>query len=237
MSRGLLALLILSASVPAAPLPKAAPKKFENFGTVAEVKGVKCESARPGELRVSLSADAASDTKEHGEVRPNFTRTVEGDFVLTVRITHTPPDDKNPAAVENGETIAAAGIALCKPDGKRGSLVVLNRLSKGRDGWDTYFKLSALYETTKARGSIGALSSHHTFANAPVYLRLTRRGDKFTATQSDDGKEWAPVFEEPHEVPGLGPVAIGPVAVHNTNTAYDVTFDEYTLTTPPEKKK
>jgi hypothetical protein len=39
------------------------------------------------------------------------------------------------------------------------------------------------------------------------------------------------------EVRGIARVRIGPVAVHNTNAKYDVTFDEYTLATPAEKKK
>ena len=95
----------------------------------------------------------------------------------------------------------------------------------------------ALYETKETRGAIGDLSPHHKFSNAPSYLRLTRRGDEFTATRSEDGKEWSPIFELSHTVPGLGPVVIGPRAVHNTNGRYDVTFDGYTLTKPLEEKK
>lgn len=233
-----LSLLFASAVAGAAPVPKQLPRTFENFGTVAEIKGVKCDSSRPGEVRIRLSADAATESDAHEKARPNVARTVEGDFELTVRITHAPADAKTVAAsAGKGEVIAAAGIALYKPDGTRGTMVVLNRLSKGDDAWDTYFKMDARYETKKARGGIGDLTQHHTFANAPVYLRLTRRGDEFTTTESEDGKAWTPVFKESHTILGLGDVAIGPVAVHNTTGRYEVTFDEYTLTQPAKEKK
>ena len=71
----------------------------------------------------------------------------------------------------------------------------------------------------------------------PIHLRLTRNGDEFTAAKSVDGKKWSSLFGSAFEVPGIGPVLIGPVAVHNTNGRYDVVFDEYTLTPSPEKKK
>lgn len=221
-----LALFVTTLAV-AAPVPKVKPN---NFGTAVETKGVTCEMLRTGELRVRVSKEAASESDAHLATRPLVTRTVEGDFELTVRITHTPPEDKELAtAVGNGEPIASAGLALHRSDGKRGSLVILNRLSQGRDGWDSYFRMSALYETKDTQGVVGNLSSHRKFSNEPIYLRLTRRGDEFTATKSDDGKEWSPVFDETREVPGLGPVVIGPVAVHNTNARHDVTFDEYVL--------
>lgn len=239
MSRNWPALLILAIpfSAPAAPVPKASLALFEPFGKPVEIRGTTCAVIRPGEIRVRLTKDAATESKAHDFARPNVARTVEGDFELTVRIAHTPPDAGAVTVEDKGETIAAAGIALVRADGKRGSLVVLNRLSRSEVGWDTYFKLSALYETKAARGSIGGLSSHHAFANAPLYLRLTRRGDVFTSTTSDDGKTWSPVFEEPHTIPGLGAVSLGPVAVHNTNGLYEVTFDEYTLSQPAKEQK
>ena len=111
----------------------------------------------------------------------------------------------------------------------------MNRFSQGKESWDSYFKIHALYETKDVRGVTGDLSSHRKFSSTPIYLRLTRSGDEFTATKSQDGKEWSQVFESSHKLPGLGPVEIGPVAVHNTNVRYDVTFDEYVLN--PLKKE
>ncbi len=225
--------LVATAQAFAAPVPKRTPN---NFGTAVETKGVTCEMPQPGELRVRVSKEAASETKAHEVARPLFTRTVEGDFELTLRISHNPPEAKDLTVVGRGEPIASAGIALYKKDAERGSLVILNRLSQGKESWDTYFKMFALYETKDARGVIGDLSSHHKFSGTPIYLRVTRRGDEFTATKSADGKQWSPVFEESHKVPGLGDaVVIGPVAIHNTNGQYDVTFDEYDL--KPLKKE
>lgn len=49
--------------------------------------------------------------------------------------------------------------------------------------------------------------------------------------------KWSSLFGSVFEVAGIGPVLIGPVAVHNTNGRYDVGFDEYTPTPSPEKQK
>ena len=105
-----LAILLAPLFALAAPVPKA--KKFDDFGTVVETKGVTCAMTRPGELRFSVSKEAATESKNHVETRPNVTRTVEGDFELTVRITHTAPKAKELAAVGDCEQIASAGIAL-----------------------------------------------------------------------------------------------------------------------------
>lgn len=227
-------LLLLPAFAVAAPVPKQTPKTFDGFGTAVETNGVTCGMPKAGELRVCVAKDAASEAKTHEIARPLVAQKVEGDFELTVRITHTTPEGNELASGGEGELLAWAGIALSKADGKRGSLVFLNRLSNDRGTWDSYFKLHALYQTPETLGVKGDLSPHHKFTNTPVYLRLTRRGDEFTTSRSPDGKEWSPVFEESHTVPGLGAVSVGPVAGHNTNSQYDVTFDEYVLT--PLKK-
>ena len=190
---------------------------------------------RPGELRVHLSKDAASEPKAQEDARPDVARRVVGDFELTVRVTHTPPAVRSLAAIGRDEPIASAGIALYKPEAERGSFVLLNRLSRNDETWDSYFKMRALYHSKDARGVVGDHSSHDKFAEKPIYLRLTRRGDEFTATKSEDGKEWSAIFKTPFVVPGLGAVVVGPVVAHNTTGSFEVTFDKYSLTKPPEE--
>lgn len=223
--------LLIPAAVAAAPVPKPATKPIEGvFGTPVATKGVTCEMTAQGVLRVGVSKEAAAEAKAHEDVRPLVARKVEGDFELTVRMAHTPPAGENLAAIDRDKLTVSAGIALYKADGKRGSLVVLNRVSNGREGWDSYFKMKAVYQSPETQGVTGALSSHQTLSDSPIYVRLTRRGDEFTAARGEDGKAWSPVFDETHTVSGLGPaVMIGPTAAHNTTGRYDVTFDEYVL--------
>ena len=106
------AILFSPLFVLAAPVPKHKAKNFENFGTAVETKGVTCEMTQPGELRVSLSKEATTKSNRHFEARPLVAQTVEGDFELTVRVTHAPPDGKDLTVVGRGDPIASAGIAL-----------------------------------------------------------------------------------------------------------------------------
>ena len=104
-------------------------------------------------------------------------------------------------------------------------MVLLHRHFRESNAWESTFSLFSRY------GNKGSDSSRvsEKLLEQPIYLRLTRRGDEFTSSQSFDGEKWSSIFGASHEMPGLGSVSIGPVAVHNTNGRYDVTFDVYDL--------
>ena len=80
-------MLVTTALAVAAPVRQRTPN---NFGIAVETKGVTCELPQTGELRVRVSKEAALETIAHEVARPLFTRTVDGEFELTPRITHTP---------------------------------------------------------------------------------------------------------------------------------------------------
>jgi len=94
---------------------------------------------RPGELRLGVSKGAATESKNHFVARPIVALKIEGDFELTVRVTHAPPEAKDLAAVGEGELIASAGIALYSPDTPKASVVLLHRHFKERDTWKSTF--------------------------------------------------------------------------------------------------
>ena len=233
MSRSAGLLLLLPALAVAAPVPKLTPKTFDGFGTAVETKGVTFESPQAGELRVSLSKEATTGSQAHFVARPLVTQKVEGDFELTVRVTHAPPEAKDLAAVGKNNPVVSAGLALSSPDDPNASVVLLHRHIRDGDTWESTFNLSSRYGK-KGSDSCRVSEKLH---QQPIYLRLTRRGDEFTSAQSFDGKKWSSVFGSAHEVPGLGAVLIGPVAGHNTNGQYEVTFDEYVLKPLTEKRK
>ena len=152
---------------------------------------------------------------------------------MTVRVTHAPPEAKELTAVGRGDPIVSVGIALYTPDAPKASVVLLHRHAKEGDTWESTFNLFSRYGE---KGSDSCKVSEK-LLEQPIYLRLTRRGDEFTSAQSFDGKKWSSIFGSAHEVRGLGPVSVGPVAAHNTTAGYDVTFDEYVLKPLTEKKK
>ncbi|MCU0702625.1 MAG: hypothetical protein MUF18_01385 [Fimbriiglobus sp.] len=190
---------------------------------------------QPGELRVSLAKEAAAASATHNQARPLVARKVEGDFELTVRITHTPPDAKELTVVGRGAPDASAGIALHSADDPKTTLVLLARQCQEDGTWVSRFSMFSRHGNGK-KGSDGGTADEKLIVQ-PVYLRRNRRGEEFTCAKSLDGKTWSSMFGTAQNLPGVGAVVVGPVAVHNTNTKYDVTFDEYTLTSPAEKKK
>jgi hypothetical protein len=235
VTRSAALVLLTAALAAAAPVPKLTPKTFDGFGTLVETKGVTCETPKAGELRVSLSKEAAAASATHKQARPLVARAVEGDFELTVRITHAPPDGQDLTVVGRGDPDASAGIALQSADDPKTSLVLLARQCKEDGTWVSRFSMFSRFGDGK-KGSDGGTVDEKLIVR-PVYLRLTRRGDDFTAARSVDGKKWSSAVGSAFEVPGVAAVLVGPVAAHNANAQYDVTFDEYTLTTPAEKKK
>ncbi len=234
MMRAAALVLFTAALAVAAPAPKPAAKKIEDvFGAVVEAKGVTCEMTQRGELRVGVSKEAATDGDAHAVARPLVTRKVKGDFAVTVRVAHAPPDGNVASALGGGDPTVSAGIALYPPDKPEASITFLQRHINERAGWKTDYCARTQYNETAFESNT---RPGKTLEGGPVYLRITRRGNEFTSAWSHDGKRWTPAalqgrFGFPSEV------LIGPVAAHNTTAGYSVTFDEYALTKPPEEKK
>lgn len=229
MCRTLFALLLLPAIVVAAPVPKTGGKKIEDvFGTPFEMNGVTCEMTRKDELKATVGKEAAAANER--TVRPLATRTVEGDFELTVRVTHSPPAAADLAA-GNGMPTVFAGIGLFAENSPKHTLTLLHKHLKQGDTWKTGLSMNSQHP----RGGSGTGRQNAKLEEQPVYLRLTRQGDTFTSQTSTDGVKWQGFGT--HKVQGFGPVVVGPVATHNTTSEYAVTFDEYVIRPLTEEKK
>jgi hypothetical protein len=230
MTRTLFALLLLPAFALAAPVPKTGGKKIEDvFGTPADLNGVTCEMTRKDELKATVGKEAAAAADE-SKVRPLTTRTVEGDFELTVRVTHSPPD-KADLATGNGVATVFAGIGLFAENSPKHTLTLLHKHLKQGDTWKSGLSMNSQHP----RGGSGTGRGVAKLEDQPTYLRLTRKGDEFTSQTSADGKKWQGFGT--HKVQGFGAVVVGPVATHNTTGEYAVTFDEYIIRPLTEDKK
>ncbi len=231
MTRTLFALLLLPALCLAAPVPKTnGVKKIEDvYGTPAELSGVTCEMTRKDELKATVGKEAAAAANE-SKVRALATRTVEGDFELTVRVTHSPPNAAD-LATGNGVATVFAGISLFAENSPKHTLTLLHKHLKQGDTWKSGLSMNSQHP----RGGSGTGRANVKLEDQPLYLRLTRKGDDFTSQTSTDGKKWQGFGT--HKVTGFGPVVVGPVATHNTTGEYAVTFDEYVIKPLTEEKK
>lgn len=233
MTRTLLALLFIPALVFAAPVPKPPAKKLEDvYGTPGEFPGVTLEMTRKGELNATLAKEAAAGDRGHqNSLRPFTTRTVEGDFELTVRVTHAPPAAADLAA-GNGNPTVYAGIALFADGNPKHTGNLLHKHVKVGDTWKSGLSM----DTQHKNGGSGTGRQNNKLEDQPIYLRLTRKGDEFKSETSADGKKWQGFGT--HKAQGFGgSVVVGPAATHNTTAGYEVTFDEYALKPLAEEKK
>lgn len=224
MPRTLFALLLLPAVALAAPVPKPPGKKIEDvFGQVAEVSGVTCEMTKAEELRVGVSKEFTVSTSQEHLIRPLVSKTVEGDFVMTVRVAHPPSRVADLAAVGPGVPTLSAGIALYADGNPKQMLTLLHKHTKSGDTWKSSLGMNSRHD----RGGSGTGRQSKGLEDKPLYMRLTRKGDEFKSETSADGTKWMGFGT--HKVAGFGAVVVGPVALHNTTADYDAVFDEYKL--------
>lgn len=231
MPRTLFALVLLPTLALAAPVPKPSAKKIEDvFGTPVERSGVACEMTRNDELKVTVAKEAAT-TDTTANLRPLATRTVEGDFELTVRLTHAAPGSAD-RAVGIGGPAVYAGIALFADGNPKNTVNLLHKHVKTGDTW----KSGLTMNTQHKNGGMGTGRGNAKLEEQPVYLRLTRRGDEFKSETSTDGKKWQSFGT--HKAQGFGgAVVVGPYASHNTSAECETTFDEYVIKPAAEEKK
>lgn len=231
MPRTLLALLLLPPLAVAAPVPKPAPKKVEDlYGQVPEVSGVTCELTKDEELRISVSKDAPSGNRDD-LARPLVTRTLEGDFELTIRLTHKPAKAAD-LAVGTGAATVSAGVALFADGDTKKTLCLLHKHVKSGEQWTSRLSMNSRH----AKGGSGTGRQSKGLEDQPLYLKLIRTGDVFTSQTSPDGKKWSPFGK--HTVADFGgAVVVGPVAFHNTTAEYEVIFDQYEVKPLKEQEK
>ena len=221
-------LIALAGLAMAAPVPKENVKKLEDvFGEVADPKSdCKFDMMKGDALRITVpKGHPPTDFSDDHPARPPMVaKVVEGDFVLTVRVTHTPAKDAGRAAGAKGNTEVMAGISLYAEDDPKRSLLFTQRHIWNGQSWVSGF-------TRESRGggsSTGSNSPLDDERGKAVYLKLTRNGGDFKTATSTDGKTWDDFLNCSIEKLGAK-LVVGPVALHNTSDDYEAVFDQYEI--------
>jgi hypothetical protein len=151
--------------------------------------------------------------EEDGPKAPRLTRDVEGDFVLTVRVSGE--------LVPAGQGRRTAGLFL--RSGECGALI---RLLGRRQGQATSLDWRA--QSWSPRQRTGFLDDEP--LSGPQWLRLSRKGPTLRLWHSDDGERWTP-DDLPTDQLGLARrVKVGVFVHAEAEGAFGVTFDRLEFT-------
>ena len=236
--RRLLLLPLFALLAVAAPVPKEtdADKLYKLFGTALDpAKDCKFTLA-DAKLTITAGKGDHDLAVEAGEMNaPRVLKEIEGDFSVSVKVTATYPKGAKGANEKRTIVFYGAGILVWEDEKNyvRLEKAYVDGLSGGPTNTYGSWELRAGGEW-KRRGS----NADFVFdTNDPAYLKLTRKGNTFTASISKNNKDWTDMEGIDAEMGKK--VKIGVCAVHICDTGFDSTFEDYTLkaTVKDEPKK
>lgn len=228
-------LVALAGLAVSAPVPKEKVKKLEDmFGVVADPKSdCKFDMMKGNALRITVpkSHPPTDFSDDHPAYPPMVAKVVEGDFVLTVRVTHAPAKEVGPAAGAKGITRVMAGIALYSEADPKSSLLFTQQHSAiGQEWW------SGFVREARGGGRASGGSAGGDERGKAVYLKLTRNGLDFKTATSTDGKTWEEFLN--CSIDKLGAkLVVGLVALQSTSDDYEAVFDQYEIKPLKDEKK
>ena len=219
----------------AAPVPKASPKLADLYGEPTDAKGdCTLEMGKRGVLTVTVPiSHRAVDVRETDPLPPLAAKLVDGDFVATVRVAHSLPIAPGTAfprrKLPPAPTVAAGLVAFAEGSKSYGVMATVCRdWSKAEWGTTCLF-----LDATPTVGGMSGVHPPGVKPDHPLYLRVSRRGEKVTQAWSADGEKW----ETKRTCELAGPVLVGPVAFQSTDKEFAATFDQYELKELPKEKE
>lgn len=154
---------------------------------------------------------------ESANKAPRTARAVEGDFTFEIRITQPVPRP----AVE-GVTTAGAGVYLW---------VGNQHFLTTRRSFEQVDSIHATVRTeARSPGDGMGTSVRDDLPEKPIYLRLVRTGDEFVSSFRYDGSSWKAISRYKGKFPNR--ILVGVFAEHDGEDAYEVGFEELTLSQP-----
>lgn len=157
---------------------------------------------------------------------PRVLREVSGDFVARVGVKC--PQPPTPGSLVHA--FSGGGIFVILGDGHYFSAERYHCL-RYDDGakviWDGSFESTV--RKLKPATNVSCYSSHRASID-PLPVRLTRRGDTFTAEATADGKKWETL--QTVKVPAGDKLLVGLFTRHNTKEPVEIVFVGYTITKP-----
>jgi len=226
-------LTALLAATLAAPVPKPVKTLADLYGEVTDPKGnCAVEMSKAGVLTLTVPGTAdAIPLSRVASRRPVVGKLVEGDFVVTTRVSATlPVVEDAPARAETPAAAVGVGV-FSQKDGEKKEECEIGALG----GFWMRGKWQVMWMDCRWSGREGGWATEDCAAKpgSPVHVRLTRRGDTLTQERSLDGTKWVKVSSG--SLPG--PVSVGPVAFQCTKSEFVATFDEYELKELPKAEK
>lgn len=238
-----LSVLALPLLAVAAPIPKEtdAEKLAKLFGTpVDPLKD--CKFTLDG-TKLTLTAgkgdhDLAVEAKEMNA--PRVVKEIEGDFSVSVKVSGEYPKGAKGATEKRTIVFYGAGILVWEDEKNyvRLEKAYIDSLNGTPVNCYGSWELRAGGEWVRR----GTNEDFKMDAKDPAYLKLARKGNKFTAAISTDGKKWTELEEIEAEMGKK--VKIGVCAVHICDTGFDTVFEDYQLKADkvkeekkPEEKK
>lgn len=218
---------LVAGAASAAPVPKDALTE-EQF---RKLYGTRVDEKR----RAKFTSDAAGLTisvgKGAGEVflnaldAPRVVREVEGDFVARVAITLPVPAERPD---RGNRTFVGAGLVVVFGADRHLQFGRLHEVAADRaePAWVNLFHVDSYSPKLIEYRRFTSVAA----TDKPVRLSLTRKGKKFTAEHSFDGKKWELIKSV--EEPAPEKVTLGLFALHDRDEAMDVAFTGYTVAKP-----
>ncbi|MCI0703325.1 MAG: DUF1349 domain-containing protein [Planctomycetia bacterium] len=237
-----------SAFAVAAPVPKEddAARMVRIYGTRANPKDEARYEMRGDALRVFLPAceipprrdferptpqqQALWDWKRTPEDGSRVWRAVRGDFMAVVRVSFPL---RGAVSINQTWRPRVAGLVIWSSVKDHFGMIRHEELTRPPANQAPVKQLSVheafqsiLTHPAGVRMSGGELKG----SSNSAFLRVKRSGKSVTAAYSRDGKEWTEFLAD--EVEWKDTVKVGVYAKHFSDTPFEATFDEYTLTVP-----
>jgi regulation of enolase protein 1 (concanavalin A-like superfamily) len=153
---------------------------------------------------------------------PRVVREVDGDFVVTVRVTGDfKPGGKstNPKGVPyNG-----AGLIIWSDSD---NFIRLERAAVLRNN-----NVGAYVTFEEREGGYRGATHNDSFAAGPCYLRIERKGSRIMGAVSADGNTWKKL--KPIDTVWPAKLKVGLLAVNSSSEPFAVKFEEFNLQAPP----
>lgn len=201
--------------------------KLKDWGEIVDPDG-DCEiSHEDGVLTITVPNTLHDLNRRNGDLNaPRVLREVDGDFQIQVKVSgefKPGPESTAPKSTAfNG-----AGILVWHDDR---SFIRLERNSFG--GGSCFPPLFELRNAGKYLGANPPVASDEFFEGESTYLRIERRGNKFTAFVSHDDKEWKRVNHRLVDLPSK--LKVGVSALNTSSDPMTVTFEALQITKPPK---
>jgi len=228
------ALLLLASVVAfAAPVPKVQPNLEDVFGAMTDPKGeCKFEMLKGDALRITVPTKHPPLDPGTGPVRPPLLgKSVEGDFVVTAKVTVGVPKTAGKADRAANPVVFAGLTVVSADDPKIGGTTgaVVRRTG---DEWSGEW----LECHRQPKGSGATESGRELKPDAAVHVRLTRSGTKVVTEMSEDGTKWEPFST--FYLPGVtGPMTVGPTAFGSIDQEFTATISQFEIKPLKEEKK